>query len=47
MINLAIKVRAASKAMTIAIAVRMPNNIVGMKFDRTRIENPTVIVNVV
>mgnify|MGYP000536407340 CR=1 FL=1 len=47
MMSLAIKVKAASRAMIMATAVNRPKSIVGMKFDRTRIENPTVIVIVV
>ena len=46
-INFAISVRAANKAMIIATAVRTPNKIVGMKLESTKIENPTVIVIVV
>ena len=47
MMSFAISVNAEIKAMTIATAVSSPNKIVGMKFEKTRIENPTVIVRVV
>ena len=46
-INNGIKVRAPNKANIMARAVRIPNNIVGIKLDRVRIEKPNTIVTVV
>jgi hypothetical protein len=36
---------AAISAISIASPVRRPNRIVGIKFEITRIENPTIIVS--
>lgn len=43
-ISLGNKVRAASRAISIAKAVKTPKYIVGMKFENTSIENPIIIV---
>ena len=47
MISLGSNVKIASKATNIAKPVNTPNIIVGIKFDKTRIENPKIIVMLV
>ena len=41
------RVSAPNNANIMARAVRIPNNIVGIKLDRVRMENPKTIVTVV
>ena len=45
--SLGMRVRAASSATTMAIAVSRPNKIVGIKLESIRIEKPNTMVIVV